>query len=158
MAEDGNSLLDKVVCEYVKSTVPKEELHEYFGSQLKNTIKQSIIQSEKDRLDDYAQSMLQKSKRELEQKMIRERLMSKIAETKDLILVAVIVAFLVGLLTNQVTELIAQGKGVAGDYVTSGTVGVSCVLLCVIALAIKFIYVDKVESLMSKANGEDNAE
>lgn len=158
MTEDGNALLDEVVCEYVKSNVPKEDQREYFGNQLKKTIKQSIIQSERERLDGDVQDLLQKSKRELEKKMIHERLLSKIAEMKDLILVAVVVAFLVGLLTNQVTELIAQGKGVNGDYVAGWTFVISFVLLIVIVLAIKFIYVDKVERLMSKVNGDNDAE
>ena len=99
----------------------------------------------------------------IEEIQIREKqafkktiLKEKIQNAKEVAIIAIIVGFLVGLLVNQITEIIAWGKSQMGENTGIFTGLCSITILLLIFAAYKYWFVDKMSNILNEDKDKNN--
>lgn len=173
-----NNLLGKIVDthvdDYYKNHSMDEEEKREYKRQLKqliiNKIENDVCDNKKEEIEKFSQRqkiklieeaekekkrIIEEGRREIE----KSKMIQAIEKAKTLLRDGIIVAFIVGLLVNQVTELILpMKKGVStaiGLHEIVITIGLGCLLLWAISEVIKKVYYDKVEKFISNIGDGD---
>ena len=96
----------------------------------------------------------------IQDNLMKVRLHSSIAQMKDALFMAVVVGTLIGLLVNQVTDLISLAKGVAPTMPLGWTIALCLIFSAVTYATFHILYVSKaakiVEAYIKKENQNEN--
>lgn len=150
MSKELSKVLDNYIsskeCEILKDEASEEEREMLIGA-VKDKIEKIIYEEIKDEVRNQAIADAEKE--------INKRVgMKRIREYKNLILTGIIVAFFVGLLVNQVTDIIALCKG----SVTLENIGITIIIIFVIIVICIFIAIGLFLSEIIKMLESENDE
>ena len=128
-------VLDKVVSFFVEkngtieitSEEEKQMIFKAAKEQIKNQIVEEIKNEAQQEIIDMAQQEIEKAKNA-----------EKLKELKEIVWSGFILAFLVGLLVNQVTEIIGYVKGIAESVSSTYWISLVLVLLCGLVFIVMF--------------------
>ncbi len=112
--------------------------------QIETKVKQEVLSEQIDEL-----TMAQAKKRQMEEQRYRaERLRISISQAKEALFAAGIIGVLIGLLANQLTDLISLWKGVSPSMPLGWTAGACVLLLGANAFAFYMLYVRKIVGIV----------
>lgn len=127
----SQSQLDKVVGYYVRHACHSGVTDQEELAQITEAIKMNIL---KETLPQISESMLSEAKQKVEEeaKQYRKKLFQRVKVS--LIIETIFIAFLVGIIVNQVTNLIPDKPWLVAPFVIIGSLAV-CILMIFLAAA-----------------------
>ena len=140
--------LQKVLKQYVSWKFADNSKDEQIdiAATLEVQITEEIIKEKSDELTMAKAKMIQAEER----KISRERLRLAREQVKDALLVGGVIGALIGLIVNQITDLISWGKGISQCMPIGVTVAIITALSILAGLVIHFLYTHKVAKILEK--------
>lgn len=141
--------LDKVLQALMKSKVEvvaqkatKEEQEDFVEALIENK-RNKIVQEIR---EEYKAEIIEEAKQEIQQNVFRQ----KLEDLKELMMSGFILAFIVGLAVNQVTDIISFFKGASSIQDITSTIIITVVLLGVCLLFYGYSFLKKAVEMLDK--------
>jgi hypothetical protein len=148
MIMNKNNLLDKIIEFYLENKMNDAENNLELKEMFKKDISDRVIADHKEELIRATEIEQNRVYEECENKRKKNILIDKIKEAKEIVFVAIVLGFFVGIVVNQVTEVILYLKG--NSYNFFFTCGWTGAAIIAIWASCKFLYRDNIERLFSK--------
>ena len=138
-------ILHQTLMDYLDITEPDTKHKDIIVKHLENDITREII-------NENIEEIQIREKQAFKETILKEKLQS----AKEVAIIAIIVGFFVGLLVNQITEIIAWGKSQMGEFAGVFTGISSIVILLLIFAAYKYWFVDKISNILNEDKDKNN--
>lgn len=138
-------ILHQTLMDYLDITEPDTKHKDIIVKHLENDITREII-------NENIEEIQIREKQAFKKTILKEKLQS----AKEVAIIAIIVGFFVGLLVNQITEIIAWEKSQVGEFAGVFTGISSIVILLLIFAAYKYWFVDKISNILNEDKDKSN--